>query len=409
MSKQITKNRGNEWNPMTVNEVSGKKMHRSYSNQSQKKIIKPMIKILFDIGIYFLINTALIYGALFFTSDSSVAMIGAIWVGIIAWRGGVYAGLIGCAAIFVSDFVAINTPPHQQIPMVYYFDKKIPGFAIGLAQSLITALIVGYISTLVHMLRREIHLRKETQKDLENTIAELDAFGHTIAHDLKNPLMVINISIELLIKEFQSSGDANVKKKMSFINDGTKNMIKITESILLLAGIKKIDAKEFTAFPIAESVNEALKRMEFDIASHDARIIKPDNWPSAVGYAPWITEVWVNFISNAIKYGGNPAQKKSSIVELGFDQPEVKPEFVRFWVKDNGEGIAPDKIGALFKEFSRLQAPGKEGNGLGLSIAKSIIDKCGGDIGVESDVGKGCFFYFTLQAATTVTCSRQPT
>jgi len=167
-------------------------------------------------------------------------MVGVVWVGIIAWRGGVYAGLIGCVTIFISDFAGFNAPPHKNIPMTYYFDNKIPGFIIGLAQCFITGLIVGYISTLYHKLRDEIQLRKKVQKDLENNIEELDAFGHTIAHDLKNPLMVINISIDLLVNEFKSSGDAGVKKKLAFINDGTKNMIKIIESILLLSGIKKI-------------------------------------------------------------------------------------------------------------------------------------------------------------------------
>lgn len=386
-----------------VKEPSRKKLPRSHFDKNKKSIIKPMKNILIDSGIYFLINVVLLYSSLFFTTDTSVAMVGVVWVGIIAWRGGVYAGLIGCGAIVISNIAVMNIPPHNTIPMAYYFNNRIPGFIIGFAQCFITGLIVGYISTLYHKLRFEIQLREKVQKDLENTVAELDAFGHTIAHDLKNPLMVINISIDSLINDFKSSNNASVKKKIAFINDGTKNMIKIIESILLLAGIKKIDPKEFKAFSISESVDDALKRLEFDLQSHDVQVVKPGNWPAVIGYAPWITEVWVNYISNAIKYGGNPALKKKPVIELGYDKPGNgyfgNSDSIRFWVKDNGEGIAQDKIGALFKEFSRLQVQGREGNGLGLSIAKSIIDKCTGSVGVESDAGKGSLFYFTLPSA----------
>ncbi|HAJ79927.1 MAG TPA: hypothetical protein DCO75_09155 [Fibrobacteres bacterium] len=371
------------------------------ANKKRKTFfLMPAKKVMLDVGIYFLINFIFMYVFLFFTHDTTMAVINVLWVGIIAWRGGINAGLIACISIYISNIVAMNMPPHHNIPMLYYFNNRVPGIVIGLSQSLVVCFLVGYISILFHKLREEIRLREKIQKELEHNIEELDAFGHTVAHDLKNPLMIINISIELLINDFKSSDDVNIKRKLALINDGSKIMINIIESLMLLAGIKKIPEDKFEVFPILESVEDALKRMEYYIKSNNVQIIKPDNWPSVFGFSPWITHVWVNYISNAIKYGGNPAMNIKPIIELGYDIHATnsinESEYIRFWVKDNGEGIAKDKTNTLFKEFTRLHSTRQEGHGLGLSIAKLIIEKSHGTVGLESDIGKGSLFYFTL-------------
>jgi signal transduction histidine kinase len=372
-----------------------KVLSSSICDKIKSLFFQPMKRVVIDLGIYFLINFVTVYCLLFLATDSTVAMTGTIWVGIIAWRCGVPAGLLGCIVIIFSSAIAMSPPFHRNILMVYYFNNRVPSSFIGLSQSLIVAAVVGYISTLFHRLREEISLRKKTQRDLEQKISELDAFGHTVAHDLKNPLMVINASTDMLVKEFELSGNVKTKKMLAFINDGTNHMVNIIESILMLAGVKKIDRKEFVVFSISESVSEALKRMKYNIESNSVQVSKPDSWPSVFGYAPWITDVWVNYINNAIKYGGNPALQIKPIVELGYDKPE-KSEQIRFWVKDNGEGISKDKAGTLFKEFTRLHTGDKEGHGLGLSIVKTVIDKFNGVVGVESESGNGSLFYFTL-------------
>jgi signal transduction histidine kinase len=362
--------------------------------------VKPIRKVIHDLELSFLINTILIYSILFVIPDSTIAMVGVIWVGLIAWRGGIGAGLLSCLTITASFSICFNIPPHNHILIVYYFSGKVPGIVIGMLQSLISGLVVGYISTLVHKLRNEIKLRVKTQKELEQKIAELDAFGRTVAHDLKNPLMVIHMSTHALVEEFKNSDNSKIRKKIDFINDGTQQMINIIESILLLAGIKKVDQKEIKAFPVLQTVDEALKRMEYNIEAKNIQISKPTEWPQVVGYAPWITEVWMNYISNAIKYGGNLSRQVKPVIELGYDKPanlnNTSSEQIRFWVKDNGEGIANDKINTLFTEFTRLHSAEHEGHGLGLSIVKTVVNKFGGTVGVESEIGKGSLFYFTL-------------
>jgi signal transduction histidine kinase len=103
--------------------------------------------------------------------------------------------------------------------------------------------------------------------------------------------------------------------------------------------------------------------------------------------------VWVNYVSNALKYGGRPPR-----VELGATPQDG---VVRFWVRDNGAGLTAEDQERLFTEFTRLHQVRAEGYGLGLSIVRRIIEKLGGDVGVESEVGKGSTFYFTLPNSET--------
>lgn len=362
--------------------------------------IKSFKRVCIDIGLVFTFNTVFVYVFLLFIPDTSVAMLSVLWVGIVAWRGGILAGVLACALLYVSNGLGTQLPPHNTIPMQYFGNGKISAATVGILQTLICGLVVGYISTLVHLFKIEIHLREETQLDLEQKNAELNAFGHTVAHDLKNPLMVINVSIESLIKELSGSSSVKAKRMMGFIQSSTNQMVSIIESLLLFAGIRKTNEKDFTVFPISQCVDAALTRLEFDIESNNVSISKVNNWPSAFGYAPWIIEVWVNYINNAIKYGGNKSMQISPEIELGFDllniEPDSNQQYIRFWVKDNGDGIPEDKTKSLFQEFSRLHSAQYEGHGLGLSIVKSVTEKLGGTVGVEKNKDRGSCFFFTL-------------
>lgn len=375
------------------------------SSLHQKKriragFIRPLKEISGDLALFFVVNVIWVYVMILLINDPIVTMVGALWVGIIAYRGGVVAGLLGCVVVTASNYAAIAlTSSGSELEVPYYFNNTMPGFVLGFIECLVAALVVGYISQLIHQLRKEIQLRNKIQKDLEVKVAELDAFGHTVAHDLKNPLMVINVSIDGLIKEIGSDTTIKAKKLLTFISDGTKQMINIIESILMLAGVKKTNPHEFTVFSMAECVNDALNRMKYNIENNGVQINKADQWPEVFGYAPWITEVWANYISNAIKYGKNKDTSIKAVIEIGYDAQKDNAEkmqrYTRFWVKDNGDGIEKEKIQTLFKEFSRLHTT-ENGYGLGLSIVKSIIDKFGGKVGVESEPGKGSLFHFSL-------------
>ena len=138
------------------------------------------------------------------------------------------------------------------------------------------------------------------------------------------------------------------------------------------------------------------------IVEQDAVIKMPDDWPAAVGYPPWIAEVWMNYLSNGIKYSGNHRKGIPPTLILGADVIETSSvdgrKQVRFWIKDNGPGLSQDEIKQLFTPFERLHNVDTEGHGLGLSIVQRIVQKLDGEVGVESEPGEGSTFSFTLPA-----------
>jgi two-component system sensor histidine kinase/response regulator len=127
------------------------------------------------------------------------------------------------------------------------------------------------------------------------------------------------------------------------------------------------------------------------IAEYRAEVIIPEVWPVAVGYSPWVEEIWTNYVSNALKYGGDPPR-----VELGGAAVDEPDRQVRFWVRDNGAGLSPEDQARLFTPFAQIHRARAEGHGLGLSIVQRIVEKLGGQVGVESQVGQGSLFFFTL-------------
>jgi two-component system sensor histidine kinase/response regulator len=148
---------------------------------------------------------------------------------------------------------------------------------------------------------------------------------------------------------------------------------------------------------MARIVTEARLRLARPIQEHQAEIVVPDAWPKALGYAPWIEEVWVNYLSNAIKYGGRPPRVElGAVVQAGGSAPPA----ARFWVRDNGPGLTPEEQARLFVPFTRLAQASAKGHGLGLSIVRRIVEKLGGEVGVESTgmPGQGSLFFFTLPA-----------
>jgi signal transduction histidine kinase len=175
-----------------------------------------------------------------------------------------------------------------------------------------------------------------------------------------------------------------------------RRMINIIDELLLLASVRKMEEVPTGPLDMAAIVAAAQERLQDIIDASQGEIILPPAWPTAIGYAPWVEEVWVNYLSNALQYGGAPP-----LVEVGFDVAreavDKLPEFqVRFWVRDNGAGLTSEEQGRLFTPFTRLDQARARGHGLGLSIVRRIVEKLGGQVGVESEIDWGSTFWFTL-------------
>lgn len=230
---------------------------------------------------------------------------------------------------------------------------------------------------------------QESARELQAQNAELDSFGHTVAHDLKTPLTAIIGYCQLLqATHHMSSADA-IDDNLKAILAASDKMTTIINELMLLARLRRSDTVVYGAIEMGSIIAEVTTRLRHMIAKAEACVTLPPDWPLAIGYAPWVEEVWVNYVSNALKYGGTPPT-----LVLGADPPAGG--FVRFWVRDNGPGITPEEQAQLFSVFSRLRPARVDGHGLGLSIVSRIVSKLGGQVGVESAPGGGSTFFFTL-------------
>lgn len=236
---------------------------------------------------------------------------------------------------------------------------------------------------------RNIEARKQMEAEREQLIADLDSFAETVAHDIKSPLSTVYSYTVLLEDMADELAPTDLKEHLHFMRVSSHRAIQIVNELLLLASVRNQDQVERSILDMATILDEVQERLAESIASSGAIIHLPDAWPAAWGYGPWIAEIWVNYISNAIKYGGTPP-----IIELG-STIESKHN-IRFWVRDNGAGIEPDDLPRLFRQFSRLDVERVQGHGLGLSIVKRIAEKLEGSVGVESMIGEGSTFSFTL-------------
>lgn len=243
----------------------------------------------------------------------------------------------------------------------------------------------------------DITERKQIEEALQARNEELDAFAHTVAHDLQNSVTAVQGYAMMLEEMYARLTAEEVTHHIHKVATSARKMGTIISELMLLAGLHTANVPR-GPLDMGTVVTEALQRLEHMIEAYQAEIVLPDAWPAAVGYGPWIEEVWVNYISNAIKYGGTPPR-----VELGADLLSGSAEVgaaINFWVRDNGAGLMPEAQAKLFTPFTRLGQVDLKGHGLGLSIVRRIVRKLGGQVGVESAVGQGSAFSFTLPAVT---------
>jgi signal transduction histidine kinase len=257
--------------------------------------------------------------------------------------------------------------------------------------------------------------------ELENRNEELNAYAHTVAHDIKAPLAAIIGFGELLERHYTQFSEEQLTYYFGVIARNGRKITNIVDELLLLSSVREAKVVDIGPLDMAAIVDEAQHRLIHDIAKKMPEIILPEAWPTAWGYAPWVEEIWTNYISNAIKYGGNPPR-----IELGYkildsglpildtetlplvseiQNPESK---IIFWLRDNGPGLTPEEQARLFTPFTRLDQVRAKGHGLGLSIVRRIAERLGGEVGVESVVGQGSTFFFTLPAALVQPVQFQP-
>lgn len=277
---------------------------------------------------------------------------------------------------------------HNDVIGALYLDNRIEEGVFGATDLKFVQLFANQAAVSIE----NAILNEELERRVQMRTAELDAYAHMVAHDLKSPMATILGYADLLEEGWGQLALDDVGEALSFISVSSRKMCNIIDELLLLATIRKQTQIAIKPLDMAQVVAEAQDRLSGLLRDHHAEVIKPDVWPVALGHATWIEEVWVNYISNAAKYGGSPP-----VLELGATvQPDRQ---ISFWVRDNGAGIPPEKQALLFTEFTRLEEARAQGYGLGLSIVRRIVERLGGQVGFRSESGIGSTFWFALPSA----------
>jgi PAS domain S-box-containing protein len=242
---------------------------------------------------------------------------------------------------------------------------------------------------------RDITERKKAEEILKlniNELArsneELEQFAYVSSHDLQEPLRMIGSYLQLLERRYEGQLDDKADKYIHFAVDGAARMQNLINDLLAFSRVTS-RAKELEITDVESIYNQVLINLEVSIKENNT-VITHDPLPKVMADDTQLTQVFQNLISNAIKFRGE-------------DNPKIHIAVVRksnhwlFSVQDNGIGIDPKHKDRIFEVFKRLhKRRNYPGTGIGLSICKKIIERHGGNIWVESELGNGSVFYFTL-------------
>jgi signal transduction histidine kinase len=300
---------------------------------------------------------------------------------------------------------AFNSLAAQLDDLIHNLSSKVAERTAELSQAKTAAEEQRQIAENAQAQAEAANVRLEVNvRELQARNEELDAFSHTVAHDIRNPVSQI-VGVAEMLAELDAELSPDVRaQSLGMLMRGGEKLTNIIDELLLLAGLRHVEVP-LEPLNMTAIVNEALTRLQHVLEQVQADVTLPEaeSWPTALGHPAWVEEVWVNYISNACKYGGVDDQPPRIV--LGADLTGLENQsghaLFRFWVRDYGNGIAPDDQARLFTPFTRLDQVRVRGYGLGLSIVRRIVEKLGGEVGVKSDgvPGHGSEFSFTLPAA----------
>jgi PAS domain S-box-containing protein len=225
--------------------------------------------------------------------------------------------------------------------------------------------------------------------ELARSNSELQQFAYVASHDLQEPLRMIGSYTQLLERRYGDKLDADAREFMGFVVDGATRMKQLIEDLLAYSRVGT-RGKELRPVQAQAALERALVNLRASIESADAQVTH-DALPEVSADDTQLTQLFQNLIGNAIKF-----RKKDEPIRVHVGVQDAGAEW-RFSVSDNGIGIEPQYYERIFMVFQRLHTREEyAGTGIGLAICKKVVDRHRGRIWVESALGKGSTFNFTL-------------
>ena len=234
---------------------------------------------------------------------------------------------------------------------------------------------------------RDVTGRKRTEEQLRRYNLDLQQFAFAASHDLQEPLRTITIYLELLKRDFLGKLGADTEEKIGFVTTAAARMRQMVLDLLAYSQVSQAE-REVERFSVEAVLATTMLNLQLAIDNTGA-IITFDDLPVVAADPTQLGLLFQNLISNAIKY------RREEPPRIHIAARPAGAEWI-FSVQDNGIGIDPkhsDQIFTVFKRFHRSDYPG---TGIGLAICKRIVERHGGRIWVDSELGKGSTFYFTL-------------
>ena len=242
----------------------------------------------------------------------------------------------------------------------------------------------------IERLNSELEARVvERTKQLEVANRELEAFSYSVSHDLRAPLRHIHGYSDILLENHQGQLDEDGKKVLGVVKDRALKMGNLIDDLLEFSrlGRRTMKRQSIRSTALVEEVYKDLIALEPKRTVHFT--IHP--LEDATGDFSMIKQVWMNLIANAIKY---TRYKEPAVIEV---RSSLESGEVRYFIKDNGTGFDMQHVDKLFNVFQRLHKDADfEGTGVGLALVKRIVQRHGGQVGVEAEKNQGATFYFTL-------------
>ncbi|RPI16847.1 MAG: PAS domain S-box protein [Ignavibacteriae bacterium] len=235
---------------------------------------------------------------------------------------------------------------------------------------------------------------KQLAEKLSISNKELEQFAYVASHDLQEPLRMVASYIQLLQKRYKSKLDADADEFIGYAVDGVVRMKTLINDLLIYS---RVNTQELPLEPVdCNKVIETVKHnLKTSITESKAKIIS-ETLPTVYGNTLQLTQLFQNLISNAIKF----KRDISPVVEIS--SRKTSDEWL-FSVSDNGIGIEAEYADKIFVIFQRLHNYNEyPGTGIGLAICKKIVEKLGGHIWLESEIGKGSTFNFTIPIPETI-------
>ncbi len=231
-------------------------------------------------------------------------------------------------------------------------------------------------------------------KELEGRNAELERFTYTVSHDLRSPLVTIRGFLGYLRQDSADQDLTRFDKDMSRIANAVDRMQELLNDLLELSRVGRIISPP-NNIPFQSIVVETLNLINSQLSTSRVDLKVQPDLPVVHGDPTRLIEVVQNLLSNAIKFMGDQSQPQ---IEIGYAGPDKDGKAILF-VRDNGVGIEKQYHDRIFGLFNRLD-PSIEGTGVGLTLVKRIIEIHGGRIWIDSDLGRGSTFFFTLPMAS---------